>query len=232
MTRTEEFIELYNQLSHRLGELSGRPNRAAFYELIDACSEKDAIIRKQAKKLKDYGDLRNAIVHSSGYPREAIAEVTEQTLSRFKRLVEYACKPPLVGTEYRKDVETFSEAASLKDALICMRENDYSQIVVISESETISLLTGIGISRWLYHQIPDDVLIISETQLSEVVEYEPKGTFEIVHANMHVGQAEARFQQPLSADHPDRLQSLIITNDGKSNSPPVGIITPWDLLSL
>jgi len=229
MSRTLKFIELFNKVSHHLQNRTGESTKTPFYELIDLASSQDPVIQKHSKTLKDFGKLRNAIVHDRGYPREVVAEISEQALSRFERLVEYILKPPLVYPLFKRDVRAFSAGDSLQSALTYLKEKDFSQAIVRLDGENLGIITSEGIAVWLTNQIDEDIISISETTLENILQHEIPNSFSIIHPNQTIEHARQAFEKHLEKQQA-RLYCLIITHDGSSRGKPQGIITPWDLL--
>jgi hypothetical protein len=129
MRRADRFIELHNQLSAHLIEITGERHSPPFYRLVDQAANRSDTVRREAARLREYGDLRNVIVHNRSYPEEIIAEPTEETLARFSDIVRRIIAPKRLDS-YRKQIKVFSTEDKLVTALRHMHDNDFSQIVV------------------------------------------------------------------------------------------------------
>lgn len=140
MTRADEFIQLFNRLSDHLMRFTGQDHDYSFPALVDRAAERNAAVRAEAWRLKDYGDLRNAIVHYRAFPPVVIAEPLAEVVTEFARIVERVLSPRLLIPTFSTKVRSFQSDEKLLHALKYMGENDFSQIVV-SGPGNLRLLT-------------------------------------------------------------------------------------------
>ncbi len=222
--RHATFIGLYNQLSDHLITLTGSNEFERFYHLIDMAADKNAAVRLHAQQLKKYGDFRNVIEHNN----EFFDEPSEGTLARFQALAKNILSPePLLPT-FQKDVHCFTPKESLGTALGYMRTNDYSQVVV-HNGEKLSLLTLEGIARWLAQSSEDDTVLLNKCVIEHVLTNENTGSFGVMGRSHSVYDAKDALSRPLGSGK-TRLHAVIITQNGKVEEKPLGIVTPWDIL--
>ena len=228
MTRAEEFIQLFNRLSDHLMRVTGRNHDYSFSALVDRAAERNLAVRAEAQQLKDYGDLRNAIVHHRAFPPEIIAEPSAKALADFDSLVERVLSPRLLIPAFSAQVRPFSTGQKLLDALRYMGENDFSQIIV-RESGKLRLLTVEGIAHWVERQTDDPIIDVSDATVNEALRFEGSGGFRIMKRSDTVYEARETFTGALERKQP-RIFALIVTENGKATEKPLGIVTPWDLL--
>lgn len=228
MTRADEFIELFNRLSDYLVRIIGEDENHSFSALVDRAGERNSAVRAEARRLKDYGDLRNAIVHHRSFPREVIAEPTAKAVSEFACIVERVLSPkPLIPT-FSTEIRSFRPDERLVDALRYMGENDFSQIVVL-KSDHLWMLTVEGIARWVERQTEDPIIDVSEATVDDALSCEASNGFRLMRRKDTVYDAREEFINALERQQP-RLFALIVTENGKPTEKPLGIVTPWDLL--
>ncbi len=224
MDRHSTFIGLYNQLADHLITLTGSNQFERFYHLIDMAAEKNAAVKLHAQQLKKYGDFRNVIEHNN----EFFDEPSEGTLARFQALAKSILSPePLLPT-FQKDVHCFSSSELLGSALGYMRTNDYSQVVV-HNGEKLALLTLEGVARWLAQSSEDDHVLLKKSIIEHALAHENEGSFGVMGRNHSVYDAKDAFSRPLGSNK-TRLHAMIITQNGKIEEKPLGIVTPWDIL--
>ena len=227
MNRGQRFIQLYNQLSRYLREHSGADGNLPFYQLIKAASITHSTVRRYLADLKEYGDLRNAIVHNQTYPQQIIAEPTEETMTHFTRIVENITAPqPLIPT-FQRNIHLFSPQALLVEAIDYMRFKEFSQVVVQSK-DGLSLLSLESIALWFAEQLKAN-MSIAQISIADALAHEHTDIVVFMARNALMDDAREAFSGTLSRTHP-RLMAIIITNTGKRIEQPLGIITPWDLL--
>jgi hypothetical protein len=170
VTRTGHFIELYNRLADYLIEFTQETDRTPFYQLVEKAASRNRLVRQEAPRLKRYGDLRNLIVHGTNYPREMIAEPTDETLAQFGRIVQQITSPKRLES-FLGQVRCFLPEDQLVNALRYMRERDYSQ-VVIRKNHELGLLSTEGVSRWLERQAEDDIISIREAHVKDALKFD------------------------------------------------------------
>ena len=228
MDRAQQFIQLYNQLSRYLREHSDADTNLPFYQLIRVASTTHSTVRRYLADLKEYGDLRNAIVHNQTYPQQVIAEPTEATITQFTRIVESITAPKRLIPTFQKNLHLFSTQDLLLEALGYIKNNEFSQIVVQSQAG-LSLLSIEGIALWFAEQQRAE-MNVEKVTIGDALAHEHPDNALFMARNAFVDDAREAFAEgTLTRTHP-RLMAIIITNTGKRTEQPLGIVTPWDLL--
>lgn len=229
MEKVETFLTQYNKLDEYLRRNVGQGGRdLRFGQRLDALVEKYPAFQRSAAKLKDYGDLRNAIIHHRDPNGGVIAVPTDEALREFDQLVQAILSPPKLIPRFQSNIHLFGPSDPLVAALRHMRENDYSQVVVQGEGK-LSLLTVEGIARWLEEQEKEEIIIVGDARIAEAQEYEQLGDIPIMRRDQTVYEAMEIFQRAIEQRKP-RIYAVLITAHGKATERPLGIITPWDLL--
>ncbi|HEY0755324.1 MAG TPA: hypothetical protein VGD98_15300 [Ktedonobacteraceae bacterium] len=218
------FIELYNQLADYLIKLTSSNEFERFYHLIDMAAEKNSAVKLHAQQLKKYGDFRNVIEHNN----EFFDEPSSATLARFQALAKNILSPEPLLPAFQKDVHCFSPKEQLRAALSYMRTNDYSQVVVYT-GQKLALLSLEGVARWLAQSSEDETLLLKECLIEHVLVNEREGGFSVLGRNHNVYDAKDAFARPLGSGK-TRLHAVIITQNGKTEEKPLGLVTPWDIL--
>lgn len=222
--RHATFIGLYNQLADHLITLTGSNEFERFYHLIDMAAEKNAAVKMHAQQLKKYGDFRNVIEHNN----EFFDEPSEGTLARFQALAKNILSPePLLPT-FQKDVRCFALNEPLATTLSYMRTNDYSQVVIHTGTK-LAMLTLEGVARWLAQSSEDETVLLKKYTIEHVLTNEHDGGFGVMARSHSVYDAKNAFSRPLGTSK-TRLHAILITQNGKIEEKPLGIITPWDIL--
>jgi CBS domain-containing protein len=137
-------------------------------------------------------------------------------------------KGSTVGNRFRKRVFVFSENRTLAAALRMMNDNDFDQVVV-RQNGRLTLLTVVGIARWLAASSGRSAAPIDHVPITEVLAFEPRGSVKIVPANTDIAEMRSFFTNRLTKDSV-RLHGILITPNGHEKEEAIGIITPWDFL--
>jgi len=228
MRKADQFVELYNQLSAHLAELTG-DDRAPFYALIERSRTISRVVRREEVTLKKYGDLRNLIVHGPNYPRELLAEPTDETVAEFEQIVQRIIAPTRLDA-FAQHLRLFRSQDLLESALHHMNDHDFSQVIV-RDGQRLSLLTAEGITKWLQAQAKRNNVNLANVTVEDALHYDLPNNFQLMRRNDTVDAAEAVFATAIEQGHP-RLFAIIVTQNGRLNEAPLGIVTPWDLLEV
>lgn len=226
MRKADQFVELYNQLAAHLAELTG-DDRAPFYALIERSRTISRVVRREEVTLKKYGDLRNLIVHGPNYPRELLAEPTDETVAEFEQIVQQIIAPQRLDA-FAQQLRLFRSQDLLESALHHMNDHDFSQVIVRDEQQ-LSLLTAEGITKWLHAQAKRNNVGLANVAIEDALRYDLPNNFRLMRRDDTVDAAEAIFATAIEQGHP-RLFAIIVTQNGRPNEAPLGIVTPWDLL--
>ncbi len=228
MSNAEEFLKLYNEITDYLRVITRTDRSLPYSKLIDRAAEIDAPTKRVSNRLRDYGDLRNAIVHHREYPEEIIAEPINDAVIQFRNIVEEIRSPKKLIPTFERRIQTFPATDPLAKALSFMLENDFSQIPVVRDG-TLTLLTVEGIAKWLEGQAKHDSVVISGATIDDALRRDMPSSFLVMSSDRNVYDAREAFATSLERGRP-RLFAILITRSGDSRDRPIGIITPWDLL--
>ena len=230
MDRAGEFIQLFNQLVEHLRNLLGVDRGVSYPQMLNLASRRDPIVRRNAIRLREYGELRNAIVHHMSYPEEVIAEPSEGAVNRFRQIVGNITAPKLLLPTFRKPVRCFTPDDHLLDALAVMRDNDYAQVVV-RDGGILTVLTSRGLARWLEKQANGEVVSIKDVKIRAALSLEGQDPCIIMAGSRTVDEAQQAFVDSLIKKK-RRIFAIVVTENGKPEEEPLGIVTPGDLLGV
>ena len=226
--RGSEFIQLYNQLVDHLRDLTGADRGVNFPQLVSMAARKDQSVRRHAARIREYADLRNAMVHYRSFPEEFIAEPTEEAVATFREIVEGVVSPKPLLPAYRKEVRVFSTSDRLVTILVYMRDRDYAQVAV-RDGGSLMLLTLKGIARWLLKQANADTVNVAQATVRDALAFDDPKNCVIMSGSQTIYDAQQAFIDALVKEK-RRLFAIIVTETGKPDEDPAGIITPGDLM--
>jgi predicted transcriptional regulator len=177
--------------------------------------------------LKEYADLRNAIVHerSDGH---VIAEPNDRAVQDIQRIESLILKPPIVIPLFQQKVQCLEESSSIGQAVSLMHKHSFSQIPITKSGSFLALLTANTVARWLGAQVDDDDFSADGTTIAKVLKYteDPEN-----HAFLSKGST--LFQVLERFDVFERrgksLEAVLITEKGNKSEALLGILTVFDL---
>ncbi len=222
-SNAERFLDAYAQIEAKMTSLCRETKYVPFSQLLARLSSHNHIISNNQEDLREYSELRNALVHMRGGNQEIIAEpcdsVTEN-IERISRLLmmddsilNFACKP----------VKIVKKTDSIAYAYEIMEKMDTSKIPVYEDKQYVGLLTMGMIAKFALNHRSDglvkDALIHKE---NERVLFLSK--------NSNVQLAIKGFDKAMREGN--SLLAILITEHGKTNELPLGIITYADFPSI
>lgn len=129
----------------------------------------------------------------------------------------------LVIPQFAAQIKPFPPEGLLSEALKLMDEQRYSQVVA-QDGPSLRLVSAEGITRWLLEHGESGAVSLENTRIRDVLEMEPQDTLVVLSENSTVSEAMSAFVQQPS------LIAIVVTASGSDTEPPIGIVTPWDLL--
>ncbi len=224
---SERFLYAFNSIEHSLRKLSKKGKGERFYTLVDVASESYPIVRHFSNDLKEFADLRNAIVHerTDGH---VIAEPNDQAVELIEHIASLLHDPPKVIPLFQCEVYGLSVFDPIAKAVKVMFEWSFSQMPVYDGTAFVGLLTANTVARWLGASVVEDIFSLSETPVSYVLGYtEDKENFSFLRRDSTLFETLDRFQD--FERRGKRLEAVLITQNGKLSEALLGIITIWDL---
>ncbi|WP_172794012.1 CBS domain-containing protein [Sporosarcina sp. HYO08] len=228
---SERFIVAYNRIEKILADKADSSDYSPFYRLIDKVKITNSVVRKYEDDLREFGDLRNAIVHSRTDVDYVIAEPHDEIVERIELIEQKLGNPLTVGALFGCKVHTLQAGDPLTAALKLMSDTKFTQVPIYENGKFKGLMTAAGITYWLAGQSTEDVIPREMPTLSDVYNYENrKESYEFVDKDLSVYEAEDYFKRAISKGV--RLEALLITDNAQSDGELIGVLRPFDLLKI
>ncbi|MEK3951951.1 CBS domain-containing protein [Psychrobacillus sp. FSL K6-1464] len=228
---SDKFIVSYNRIDQLMKDLLGTNEHMAFFRLIDFAKKKNAIIRRYEADLREFGDLRNAIIHHRTSLEYAIAEPHDDVVKKMEEIEGALAKPITVAQMFQTNVTIFQETDSLSYALKVIKDKKYNQFPVYKGNSFKGLITPVGITKWMASKVDSDSFSRKRTMLSEILAHESnRDNHRFIQSKASVFEAVDIFKSSVTRGR--RLEALLITEDGKASNKLIGIITPMSLLKI
>lgn len=228
---SDRFVIAYNRIEKALAEKVNETGFQPFYRLLDKARIKNSVVRNYEGDLREFGDLRNAIVHHRTGIDYVIAEPHDDIVELIEMIERKISNPLSVGALFGCKVHTLQASEPLTAALKLMQDNKFSQVPIYEEGAFKGLITAAGITYWLAGQSTEDSISREIPTLSDVYNYEKrKESFVFVERGLSVYEAEDYFKRAISKG--TRLEALLITENAGHDEKLIGIITPYDLLKI
>lgn len=229
MSNSDRFLRAYNAIDNHLRRKLRLERHRNFPSVVDIASKKMNEVRRYRDDLKEYAQLRNAIVHENTDDEHAIAEPHDEVTERIERMAELIIRPPRVYPTFKKDVFRLSPNDAIQRAVAVMYRNNYSQIPLYEKNEFFGLLSAVTVARWLGGSDDEVTFNLQQTTIEEVYAFtEEKEIHAFLPRDATVADAISRFEE--SSRRKKRLTAVLITENGKSHESVLGIMTSGDLL--
>jgi CBS domain-containing protein len=224
------FLDAFQRIEKHLKNQSkaADTHRTTFYELVDSAAERDSAVRRYRIDLKEFADLRNAIVHER-IGGEPIAEPHMQTVIALETILSQVSAPPSLRSRFAKAVVYCSPSDPISSAAQKMRVGNFSSLPVVKERVT-ALLTGETIARWLSVAMGEDEIVLGVPVADVLLHTEDSDNWATLAAGASVFDAKEQFD-----DYHRRgksLDAILITNSGKAHESLLGIVTIFDYSAL
>lgn len=230
MLNSDKFIRSFNVIEHRLRKITKKGKDEGFYTLVDAAAKNNSIVRRFTDDLKEFSDLRNAIVHERT-DSHVIAEPNQRTLKEIKQIKSFLNDPPKVIPMFKTDVLTFSVKDPIAKAVRILYEKSFSQCAIYKGTELLGILTSNTIARWLGVCVDEDMFSLEETSISTVLEYtENPNNYSFLKRDATIFDALETFHD--FEKNGINCDAILITQSGKQDERLLGIITTWDITKI
>lgn len=227
---SERFLSAFIKIETKLKEIVGNDSHKAFYQLVDRAAVKNPAIDKYRSVLKEYAELRNAIVHKR-IEDEAIAEPHIKVVEDLEFISNMLTTPPTLEEEFLQKVVKCSSYDKVSLAIRKMVKNDFSKIPVYDGKRFMGLLTTDSIARWIAYNLESGIEVAQDADVETILEFsKQKETYTFIAKNSTVFEAISVFEQWYKKGL--RLNAVIITECGDRNEPPLGILSLFDLPKL
>lgn len=228
LNNADRFLNAYSAIEHEMERILNLKDHRRFFELVDKSARVSPVIDQYRFDLKEYSELRNAIVHDRA-GGEIIAVPTDEVIARIERIVVLLLEPPKVSPLFLKEVLTLSCSHPVSRAIREFGRMSYTQAPVIDDhGNTDCLLTSSMIVKWMGITLENNSLDIEKTTVQDVAKTAgPEKNYEIVSVNMSLFDIPNLFYRWQQEGR--KLEAVLITQHGVSDEKLLGIITNRDM---
>ncbi len=227
MSQSELFIKAFANLESWLRQSTNAERAVPFYQVVERAAECLPSVRRFRDDLKEFADLRNAIIHerTDGHP---IAEPNTRAVEDIQRLETLLTSPPMVVSHFRRKVVTAEETWSLSRAVKLMEARRFSQLPVTRAARFVALLTANTVTRWLGAKAAEDIVSINDATVAQVLMHtEDSENYVFIGRTASLFDALAKFGDFEERGKP--LDAVLVTHSGSASDSLLGIITIYDV---
>lgn len=237
MTNAEQFLDHYSAIEQYLRRTYGSKNiHDTFLQLITKAEIHHSVIAYYANDLREYGELRNAIVHKYA-PQEnsIIAEPHSFVVERMAHIRKMIEDPLKIKDVMVKSIKIANVEDSIYDVAINMYKNIYTHVPVYEEGKFIGVLSESSLLRWTGYQAKRGVALNTTNKILRMKKFldvagNKFNDFEFVPNNTLILDVRDKFEKALYEGR--RLGVVFATKTGKNSEYIEGLLTAWDLPKL
>lgn len=111
-----------------------------------------------------------------------------------------------------------------------IRQYNYSKFPIYKNKDFVGLLTASSIVKWMAQNMVSSSVNLADTHIFDIMKYEKDHPIDFVSKSTNIFDVETIFEK--SHKMKKKLEAVIITENGKKDETPLGIITPWDLIEI
>lgn len=228
VSNSEKFLNAYAVIEHELQKILDLKERRRFYDLVDRGAQKNPVISRYKFDLKEYGDLRNAIVHDRA-DGQIIAEPNDNAVAGIEKIAGLLLQPPRVIPLFQKEVLALAAGDPVTKAIRAMSKFAYTQVPVTERDTVVGLLTSQMVVRWMGESLEEGSLAIERTSVGDLLRYAgtDRDNFLMVASTASLFEVLDLFYRHQVEG--GKLEAVLITLYGRSSEPLLGIITNRDL---
>ena len=226
---SDRFLSAFSRIEQHLRKITQSSKQDTFSTVLSRVVSQ-ATIKGFSDDLREFADLRNAIVHERG-GGYAIAEPHQGTVERLEQIEKFISQPPTVESLGTIPVVTCSPSDPIGKAAKAMLNGKFSQLPVYHQEQCIGLLTSETIARWIAAKFQPDLDILEEAPVEQVLLYrEEDSIYQFISRKTPIADVVALFDR--TAHGGKSLDAVIITHSGKPDQKPLQILTVYDLPQL
>lgn len=199
-----------------------------FSRCVKILSKSNAVLKRYRDDLLEFAELRNAIVHNRIDTDYAIAEPHLSVVESIEAIEQEITEPKKVYPLFSRKVIIFQESDSLRELLTVIRDKEMSRFPIYKEGKFQGLISDRGITQWLAKNMNRDFSSGVKTSLQEILAYQKNNTYRFISKNTTLYQAQEIFKDEIGKGN--RIDVLLITENGKRWEELLGIMTPRDVI--
>lgn len=214
------FLDAYASIESSLNKLTNRVEYVPFKSLLGMAAKNNRIVKNHLTMLKEYADLRNAIVHERGREQEIIAEPSDSVTEDIEHIASLLKQDQNIMNYVTKPVIKANVTTSIKEAYSLMAQGHADKLPIYEAHTFVGMITMKEIAGWILEGNPENSTVVNVKSSHKHRVVFMRRAAEITDA-IKVFESSLK-QQPLTP-------VIIVTENGKEDESPLGILSSSDL---
>jgi CBS domain-containing protein len=231
----EDLLQLYNEVDHFLRRQYRQDKYADHTFLIQELASKNRVIARNQQVMRAVAQIRNSLVHN---PIPSVAQPISQPnpllVKTYKAIRDSLMNPSTalgIAIPTNK-IYTSTLDAKLSNVMKTMDENIFTHVPIIDNDKMIGIFSENTLLSYLVDS--GETIITKDMKISELRKFLPLSAhrgevFAFLPRSAFLPEVYEVFNKAIKVRK--RVGMVFITEHGKENEKPLGIITAWDLAS-
>lgn len=227
MSSSEKFLVAFNKIENHLASLKGGRGHRGMRELVRTLRGKSKLIRLFEEDLREFAELRNAIVHRT--TGESIAEPTAVSVTRIEHIARALINPPLAMEIASHPVFVCDVRAVAHKIIQRMASDEFEHVPVYDGQKFVGVFSDISIMKWVAARTQIDFAHLTMGDMKPYLDKPDTGVngYQFAPKHMDIFEMQERFLSFI--DEKKQLGALFITENGKRTEKILGVVTPRSL---
>ncbi|WP_249870614.1 CBS domain-containing protein [Oceanobacillus saliphilus] len=226
---SDRFLTAFNRIEKELKSMLMK-KELGFSRAVRVLQKSNAIIKQYTDDLLEFAELRNAIVHNRLDMAFVIAEPHDSVVNRIEKIEQELTQPKKVDPLFIKRVIAFQQNDPLYHILDVINHKGITKFPIYNGDDFQGLVTHKGIAKWLARRTKTNTGPLFETSIMEVLQGEKFDNYKFISTGTSVYEAMEIFREQIG--NGNRLEALLITENGTSKGELLGIVTNWDIMEI
>lgn len=199
--------------------------------MLNRLSSSHLFIRRNYELLRRFARLRNAIVYEYLETDYYIAVPHINIVQQIETIASALISPPSVLSVATRPVLSYPSNAKLTDIMFAIEKHKCTSIPIYSEGNFSGLLTEDGITKWIVKGLSESTKVdFFGVSATDVLPFESPQNVLFLGKHNNVFELERLFEERHMKKQ--KIEAVIITENGRPDEPPLGIVTSWDLVKI
>lgn len=231
MTRAEEYRIEFNKLETMLKKRANARSEESISSVVSSLVNihKDRVVRQFERDIRQFIELRNAIIHQS--TDRAIAEPYEETVTALRQLVGNIEQPKTAWDIATTELIKVGLDDNLSEVVRQMAQMHITSLPIVEDKRVIGFVSESTVVKIVDKAFEHGGALIDEAKIKDVAYDKPYGDDSDVYAyvtrKVTVYEIEDMFNNAIKKGQ--RLLAVLVSDKGDASATPLGIITAWDL---
>jgi len=199
-----------------------------YKDILDKAKQNNPAVAHFEGLLWDLYGLRNVFAHADR--DKYIAEINSLAFEKVSEILKILAKPPRATDLFKADVLCATTEDIAETVLRQMNEKLYTHVPVYHDSKFIGVLSETTILEWLVENIKEGRVQFYKRKIADINRKylnSDRNMHKFVSADTSVFEIQRMFDDSIRRGK--RLGVIFITESGKKDEHPIGIVTAWDL---